>query len=88
MEEGKQDYDYEITTKDFYLKLKNKPEVISELERIVSAIKPIGEQKRRRGRPKGTFKVKPEGAPKRAYRKTGKYSKKPKPIETPVPETK
>jgi|GEM_PF-2347511 len=68
-------FDYEILTKDFYLKLKNTPEAIAELGRILYAIRPV-EMKRGRGRPKGTFKIITEGMPKRPYVKSGKYSKK------------
>ncbi|MEM2900715.1 MAG: hypothetical protein QXT63_07970 [Thermoplasmata archaeon] len=70
-------YDYEILTKDFYLKLKNTPESIAELGRILYAIRPV-ETKRGRGRPKGTFKIITGDRPKRPYIKSGKYSKKEK----------
>lgn len=70
-------YDYEILTKDFYLKLKNTPEAIAELGRILYAIRPV-EIKRGRGRPRGTFKIITGEPPKRPYTKSGKYSKKEK----------
>ncbi|MEM2900468.1 MAG: hypothetical protein QXT63_06710 [Thermoplasmata archaeon] len=66
-------YDYEISTKNFVLKMKNKPETFEEIGKFIEMIHP---RPKKRGRPpKNPFAVLVP-KPKRPYRKTGKYSKK------------
>ncbi len=75
------DYDYEIKAKNFELKIKKTPEAFEHLARFIMTINP---QPKRRGRPPRSPFALPKSKPKRAYHKTGKYSKK-APVELPTP---